>query len=72
MRSPAEQRTTLMESVIFRCPVTGQNVQAWIAQEIPKGGNNDFVSVECGACRRPHFVNPTTGRVLGTDSSPRS
>jgi hypothetical protein len=58
-----------MESVIFRCPVTNQNVQLWIAQEIPAGGAEDFVSVACTACQRPHFVNPTTGRVLGTDSN---
>ncbi|HXF86956.1 MAG TPA: hypothetical protein VNK48_01205 [Xanthobacteraceae bacterium] len=56
-----------MESVIFRCPVTSQNVQVWIAQEIPAAGPEDFVSIACTACQRPHFVNPTTGRVLGTD-----
>lgn len=56
-----------MESVLFRCPVTSQNVQVWIAQEVAAGGVEDFVSVECTACQRPHFVNPATGRVLGVD-----
>lgn len=54
-----------MESVIFRCPVTNQNVQIWIAREIPAGETEDFVSIACTACQRPHFVNPATGRVLG-------
>ncbi len=56
-----------MESVIFRCPVTSQNVQVWIAQEIRAAGPEDFVSIACTACQRPHFVNAATGRVLGTD-----
>lgn len=58
-----------MESVVFRCPITGQNVQVWIAEEIPPGATEDFVSVACTACQRPHFVNPVTSRVLATDSN---
>jgi hypothetical protein len=61
-----------MESVVFRCPITSQTVQVWIAEEIPPGGTEDFVSVACTACQRAHFVNPVTGRVLGTDSSRNS
>jgi hypothetical protein len=44
----------------------GVNVQGWIAEEIPKdAAEKEFVGITCAACRQTHFVNATTGRVLG-------
>jgi hypothetical protein len=51
---------------VFRCPITGSNVQGFIAEEVPSNGES-FVSVECLACRRLHMVNPKTGSVFGQD-----
>jgi hypothetical protein len=51
---------------VFRCPITGSNVQGFIAEEVPPNGEA-FVSVECLACRRLHMINPKTGKVIGQD-----
>jgi hypothetical protein len=54
-----------MATILFRCPNTNQNVQAWLADEPPQEGDL-FLPVQCLACRQVHHVNPETGRVLGT------
>jgi hypothetical protein len=53
-----------MITLIYRCPTTGLKVQGMVEKrEISSA--DEFVSLKCAACGRMHFVNPTTGRVLG-------
>jgi hypothetical protein len=57
-----------MASVVYRCPTTGQNVQAWFADE-PADDNLLYVSLRCPACARLHLVNRSSGRTLGAGPS---
>jgi hypothetical protein len=41
-------------------------VQAWVAEEVP-AGKEVFQTLTCIACLQVHLVNPTTGKVLGSD-----
>ncbi|QOZ48493.1 hypothetical protein XH89_02560 [Bradyrhizobium sp. CCBAU 53340] len=50
--------------IIFRCPQTGMNVQYRLAAA-PADGTNTHVSVACPACTRLHFINRSTGQILG-------
>ncbi len=55
-----------MTPVLFRCPVTGLNVQGMVPHDIhaePVG--HVFVSVRCVACSQTHLVNPATREVMG-------
>ena len=56
----------VMAAFLYRCPNTDRLVQGWSADEMP-AGEDSFKSVTCLACSQPHFVNRTTGRVLGAD-----
>jgi hypothetical protein len=56
-----------MVSFLYRCPVTGLNVQGWVADDPTERGDDQFEPVTCNACTRIHLVNPTTGKVLGAD-----
>jgi hypothetical protein len=50
--------------IIFKCPLTGMNVQHWLAD--PEEGEKEVhVSVVCQACNRLHFINRSTGNLLG-------
>jgi hypothetical protein len=53
-----------MAPVLYRCPNTGQSVQAWVADE-PDDDDLTFAQVTCFACAQAHLVNPKTGNVLG-------
>jgi hypothetical protein len=55
-----------MAPFLFQCPNTGLNVQGWSAEEIP-ADSGIYLTTECLACRRVHLVNPTSGRVLGSE-----
>jgi hypothetical protein len=55
-----------MGGFLYRCPNTGQMVQGWSADDIPTDADS-YDSVTCLACTQLHFVNRTTGRVLGAD-----
>ena len=68
-----------MSGFIYRCPVTGLNVQGWLSSERPSGNewsigrdpsgpdDNTFETVVCPVCARIHLVNPKTGKTLGAD-----
>jgi hypothetical protein len=56
-----------MAGFTYRCPNTGRLVQGWIAEEISEDDESSYQGINCLACTRLHFVNPTTGKVLGTD-----
>ena len=51
-----------MPPFLFSCPTTGQTVQGFTAEEVL---DDAYESLTCLACRQTHFVNPTTGKVLG-------
>jgi hypothetical protein len=51
-----------MAAFIYRCPVTGYNVQAFVADD-PTKVADAFRS--CTVCARVHLVNPKTGKVVG-------
>jgi hypothetical protein len=54
-----------MANAIIRCPRTGMNVQIWLAKDPATYQANDYESVTCPACLQTHFVNKTTGKLLG-------
>ena len=54
-----------MAAFIYRCPVSGYNVQAFVADDPTNDGEDAFRSVTCTVCGRVHLVNPKTGRVIG-------
>jgi len=53
-----------MPAFLYRCPVTRQNVQGWVAEDVDERAHHP---VTCLACRRVHLVNPATGKVAGED-----
>jgi hypothetical protein len=58
-----------MASMIYRCPMTGLNVQGWVEDEGPATDLEDtFVPMVCTACARTHLVHAVTGKVLAADS----
>jgi hypothetical protein len=63
----AERHNTVMPPFIYRCPNTSLNVQGFSAEEIT-ADDASFETVTCLACRQLHLVNPTTGKVLGSDN----
>ena len=55
-----------MPPFLYRCPNTGQNVQAWAVDD-PEDDDRSHVQMTCLACAQAHLVNPKTGKVLGSD-----
>jgi hypothetical protein len=53
-----------MPTSLYRCPRTGQLVQAWFADDGIENGGQHFESTKCLACASFHFVNHRTGDVL--------
>jgi hypothetical protein len=54
-----------MPPFLYRCPNPGQTVQGFTAEETPD--EDPYEAITCLACRQSHFVNLTTGKVLGED-----
>ena len=50
-----------MSPFLYRCPNTGDNVQAWAADD-PDDDDLTYVQVTCLACAQAHLVNPKTGK----------
>jgi hypothetical protein len=62
-----------MPTFIYRCPITGHNVQGWIAEDVSaEPAQQVFVSLRCTACAQTHAVNPATAAVLGTGRGAKS
>jgi hypothetical protein len=55
-----------MDSLVFRCPTTGMNVQGWIVDDPSARKAETYEAVSCLACTRLHLVNPKTGKVMGS------
>jgi nitrite reductase/ring-hydroxylating ferredoxin subunit len=53
--------------ILFRCPHTGMNVQHSLPDSSgePEGTHRSIV---CPACHRLHFINNSTGKLLGEES----
>jgi hypothetical protein len=56
-----------MAPFLYRCPVTGQRVQGWLADDPTADDEDVYETVTCLACNRAHLVNRTTRKVLGTE-----
>jgi hypothetical protein len=54
-----------MGNIIFKCPQTGLNVQHWLDEEEPDDPSSAYETVVCKACSRLHFINRSSGRLLG-------
>jgi hypothetical protein len=64
---PADVRLIgCMGNIIFKCPRTGMNVQHWLADEpAPDDPQCTYETVVCQACSRFHFINRSSGKLLG-------
>lgn len=60
----------MQRQILFRCPRTGITVQHRMDDERPESSEpaDSYVSVSCPACMSLHFVNSTTGKLLGERS----
>ena len=57
-----------MGNIIFKCPRTGMNVQHWVADESAEDDStSSYETVVCQACSRLHFINRSSGRLLGAE-----
>lgn len=56
---------TLMGNVLFKCPRTGMNVQHWVAEPASDDPHSSFETVICQACGGIHFINRSSGKLLG-------
>ncbi|MGE3145000.1 MAG: hypothetical protein AB7K35_05390 [Pseudorhodoplanes sp.] len=54
-----------MPAFLYKCPVTGHQVQGWVAEFVPREEPDSHRAITCLACRQLHFVQPSTGTVLG-------
>jgi len=54
-----------MGNIIFKCPQTGLNVQHWLDEEEPDDPSSAYETVVCKACSRLHFINRSSGKLLG-------
>jgi hypothetical protein len=62
-----------MRPFVFRCPVTGLNVQAETDSEPPlEGQANVYEGIACLACRGFHMVNPHTGKMPSEEGNDRN
>ena len=66
LAQPGKGKRKNMSPFLYRCPKTGENVQAW-ADDEPDDDDFTYVQVRCLACAQAHLVNPKTGKVLGSD-----
>ena len=58
----------VMQAIVFQCPVTGFDVQQLVddGEDQPReDGTRHYKGMTCAACDGLHFVDPSTGKVLG-------
>jgi hypothetical protein len=51
--------------ILFKCPQTGLNVQHWLEDEPDDPTGITHKAVVCQACTKLHFINRSTGKLLG-------
>ena len=61
-----------MVPIIYRCPVTGLNVQGLFADEVPTEKANTYEPVACLSLRVCILVNRSTGKTLNEDSGAKA
>lgn len=56
-----------MRTFLYRCPITGKNVQGWAADD----GNtaDETLTVTCLVYCHVHLVDPKTGRMMGASEN---
>jgi hypothetical protein len=55
-----------MAHILFRCPYTALNVQYSLSDDASqRDDESTYEAVTCPACSRLHFVNRSTGKLLG-------
>jgi hypothetical protein len=52
---------------IFRCPVTGLNVQGSV---VSCETETHYIAHACPACGRMHIVNPLSGKLMSEEHPP--
>ena len=55
-----------MPPFLYRCPNTGYRVKGFAAEDVSED-RESYEAVTCIACQQVHFVNPTSGKVLGAE-----
>jgi hypothetical protein len=53
---------------LFRCPITGSEVQGFLVEETPSEDPDAFERVTCISCGQIHLVNLKTGKTFGERS----
>jgi len=54
-----------MGNLVFKCPRTDMNVQHWLDESESDDRERSYEAVVCQACSRLHFVNRSSGKLLG-------
>jgi hypothetical protein len=57
-----------MATLVYRCPITGLNVQGWFPDEPSADDGEVYETVTCAACTRVDLINRSTAKVLGGGS----
>ncbi len=52
---------------LYRCPVTGYQVQGFIADKPTEKNGHVYETMTCIICKRVHLVDPRTGKVAAGD-----
>ena len=63
----AEAELRRAPQYLFRCRITGSDVQGFLVEEAPSVDPNSYSAVCCLACGQLHLVNFTTGKTAGED-----
>lgn len=56
-----------MSTFLYRCPVTGYQVQGFVADKPGEPNGRAYEPLTCTICNRVHLVDPKTGRLLSED-----
>jgi hypothetical protein len=59
--------TSAMRKLTYQCPNAGVPVQIELAREADRHKSGRHEAVVCQACTRLHFIEVTTGKLLGHD-----
>ncbi len=58
-----------MGHLVFKCPRTGLNVQHWLADDpVSDDPDGSYETVVCQACNGFHFIDRSSGKLLGGES----
>lgn len=60
-----------MHSFVFRCPLTGYNVQGRVEVQAGDLPEQSYRATDCVACRSVHLVNPRTGKLMSEETERR-